>query len=266
MTKIAEVAMNRPWMPLFVADYLKDTRGLTTTQHGAYLLLIIEYWIKGALPNDDKQLARITGMSALEWKKTKPVIQAFFRDGWKHKRLDQEIAKFSDKQTKRQDAGKRGGIARANGQAKAKQTAKQKPADAQASSSDSRKKDSDANASGADAPTDHRKRLFSEGLEKLAQITGKGPDACRAFVGKCLKAANDDAVVVLGLIEDAERNQIVNPSAWIAAHLKSKDVSNAKAQGGSLIAALDRALEQSQDADLAAAENPVLSLPKRPVQ
>lgn len=255
---------NRPWLPLFVADYLKDTRGLTTTQHGAYLLLIIEYWIKGALPNDDKQLARIACMSALEWKKAKPVLQAFFRDGWKHKRLDQEIAKFSDKQTKRQNAGKRGGIARANGQAKAKQTLSK----TQASSSDfikKEKKDSDANASGADAPIDYRKRLFNEGLEKLAKITGKGPDACRAFVGKCLKAANDDAVVVLGLIEDAERNQIVNPSAWIAAHLKSKDVSNAKAQGGSINAALDRAIEQSQNADLAAAENPVLCLPKRSV-
>jgi hypothetical protein len=85
----------------------------------------------------------------------------------------------------------------------------------------------EANASGAEAP-DHRKRLFNEGLAKLAKITGKGPDACRSFVGKCLKAASDDAVTVLGLIEEAERNEVVNPSAWISARLKPVEISNGR--------------------------------------
>jgi hypothetical protein len=89
-------------------------------------------------------------------------------------------------------------------------------------------RNSDANASDAGASIeppiiDHRKRLFSEGLQKLATMTGKGPDACRSFVGKCLKAASDDAVVVLGLIEDAERNQVVNPGAWISARLPKEN-------------------------------------------
>lgn len=79
---------------------------------------------------------------------------------------------------------------------------------------------SEANASGAEAPRDVRTRLFTDGLAKLGEMTGKGPDACRSFVGKCLKAASDDAIVVLGLIEDAERNRVANPSAWIAARLK----------------------------------------------
>ncbi len=74
--------------------------------------------------------------------------------------------------------------------------------------------------SDAAASVDHRKRLFDEGLPRLARMTGKGPDSCRAFVGKCLKAAGDDAVIVLGLIDDAERNQVADPSAWIAARLK----------------------------------------------
>jgi len=74
--------------------------------------------------------------------------------------------------------------------------------------------------SDAVASVDHRKRLFDEGLPKLARMTGKGQDSCRAFVGKCLKAAGDDAVIVLGLIDDAERNQVADPSAWIAARLK----------------------------------------------
>jgi len=103
------------------------------------------------------------------------------------------------------------------------------------------RKVSEASASGADAPPDHRTRLFSEGLKKLAELTGKGPDACRSFVGKCLKAAGDDAVVVLGLIEDADRNRVADPSAWIAASLKTKGNSDAKPKSAIIQAADDLA-------------------------
>lgn len=81
-------------------------------------------------------------------------------------------------------------------------------------------KNSEAKASGADAPRDPRSRLFDEGLSKIAALTGKGPDSCRSFIGKCLKAASDDASVVLGLIDDAERNRVVDAPAWISARLK----------------------------------------------
>jgi hypothetical protein len=90
-----------------------------------------------------------------------------------------------------------------------------------------REGNSEANASGAIAPRDYRAELFGRGLQSLASMTGKGPDACRSFVGKCLKATGDDAVTVLGLIEDAERNQVVDPSAWIAARLKGP-IANGK--------------------------------------
>lgn len=52
--------MNRPWMPLYVGDYLGDTGHLTTAQHGAYLFLMMHYWRKGELPDDDRQLSKIT--------------------------------------------------------------------------------------------------------------------------------------------------------------------------------------------------------------
>ncbi|TAL43811.1 MAG: hypothetical protein EPN91_05500 [Salinibacterium sp.] len=95
----------------------------------------------------------------------------------------------------------------------------------------------EANASGADAPNDPRTRLFRDGLTKLAAMTGKGADSCRAFVGKCLKEAGDDAIVVLAAIEDAERNRVVDPSAYIARTLKGR--SNGQSSGSKIIQAAD---------------------------
>lgn len=104
---------------------------------------------------------------------------------------------------------------------------------------------SEASASDA-AASDPRTRLFRDGLAKLAAMTGKGPDACRSFVGKCLKAASDDAVTVLGLIEDAERNQVADPSAWIAARLKGPDHGKPKA---SIIQAADNLIAKLAEFD-----------------
>lgn len=59
--------MNRPWMPLYVGDYLGDTGHLTTTQHGAYLLLMMHYWRKGELPDDDRQLSKIAKLPLRTW-------------------------------------------------------------------------------------------------------------------------------------------------------------------------------------------------------
>lgn len=91
-------------MPLDVPDYLSDTGHLTTVQHGAYLLLIMHYWKRGALPEADDQLAAITRMTAAGWKQAKPIIQSFFFEGWKHKRVEQELAKAAEISSKRRHA------------------------------------------------------------------------------------------------------------------------------------------------------------------
>lgn len=83
--------MNRPWMPLYVADYLADTAHLRVEEHGSYLLLIMHYWRTGRLPTDDASLARISRMTRAEWKKAKPAIQPLFLEGWKHKRIEFEL-------------------------------------------------------------------------------------------------------------------------------------------------------------------------------
>lgn len=82
------------WMPLYIGDYLADTTRLTTEQHGAYLLLLMDYWRNGPPPNDDATLAQITRLVPTAWKKAKPAVLRFFSDidGMLHqKRADEEL-------------------------------------------------------------------------------------------------------------------------------------------------------------------------------
>jgi uncharacterized protein YdaU (DUF1376 family) len=94
--------MNRPWMPLYIADYLRDTSHLGALESGAYLHLIMSYWVKGALPDDDRQLAAIARMTMSEWRRARPILAAFFGPHWaSHKRIDAELHKASVVSSKR---------------------------------------------------------------------------------------------------------------------------------------------------------------------
>lgn len=107
--------MKRAWMPLYVGDYLGDTGHLSTSQHGAYLLLMMHYWRKGELPDDDRQLSAITKLPLKIWIDNRPTIQAFFYNGWFHKRIDEELAKMERISNKRSSAGREGGLRSALG-------------------------------------------------------------------------------------------------------------------------------------------------------
>jgi uncharacterized protein YdaU (DUF1376 family) len=102
--------MNRPWMPLYVGDYLGDTGHLTTAQHGAYLLLMMHYWRKGELPDDDRQLSKITKLPLRTWCEYRATLQDFFHSGWRHKRIDAELARMMRVSEKRAIAGQKGGL------------------------------------------------------------------------------------------------------------------------------------------------------------
>jgi uncharacterized protein YdaU (DUF1376 family) len=118
--------MARPWMPLYVSDYLADTGHLSTIEHGAYLLLIMHYWQNGNLPSQDEKLARIARMSAKEWERSRDTLASLFGDGWTHKRIDEELAKAEEMLSKRRQAGKAGASVRySKGIANAKHVPKQ---------------------------------------------------------------------------------------------------------------------------------------------
>jgi uncharacterized protein YdaU (DUF1376 family) len=111
--------MSRPWMPLYVGDYLADTSHLSTLEHGAYMLLLMHYWRNGGLPSCDDKLARIARLTAEQWVSIKGTLEDLFYDGWKHKRVDIELAIADEKHETRVNAGKKGGE-RKSSNAKAK--------------------------------------------------------------------------------------------------------------------------------------------------
>ena len=98
------------WMPLYVDDYIADTRHLSTAEHGAYFLLILHAWRRGgALPGDPERLRRIAGMSAKEWKIAWPELEEMFQrdgDGYRHKRVDKELDRAKTIREQRSEAGK----------------------------------------------------------------------------------------------------------------------------------------------------------------
>lgn len=166
-------SMNRPWMPLYVADYRADTAHLDTAQHGAYLLLIMHYWQTGGLPDDDAQLARITCMKPAEWRRARPVIRPFFGDGWKHKRIEFELTEAA----RISAAGRAGGVAsgKARREARDQRSANDQPTIDERSFNDpgtigealpspsQRKKDS------ADAAPSGGKYEFESGIIRLTE-------------------------------------------------------------------------------------------------
>jgi uncharacterized protein YdaU (DUF1376 family) len=82
------------WMPFYVGDYLGDTQRLTTEQHGAYLLLILDYWRNGPAPDDDAVLQQITKLERAAWKRHRAALARMFKieEGeWRHKRIDHEL-------------------------------------------------------------------------------------------------------------------------------------------------------------------------------
>lgn len=99
-----------PYMPFFISDYLADTAHLTPLEHGAYLLLIMNYWQReGPLPNDNRRLAAIARMTIDDWQKIRPTIEEFFRVEcignanamrWHHDRIDHELRIVRSKATK----------------------------------------------------------------------------------------------------------------------------------------------------------------------
>jgi uncharacterized protein YdaU (DUF1376 family) len=195
---------SKPWMPLYIADYRRDTAHLSAAEHGAYLQLIMHYWTTGGLPKEDAPLARIASMTASEWKRSRRTVAAFFTSDWQHKRIDAELTKAAELSDKRrasalQKHSKRDAIAPA--------IAEQLDTHAGATS----QSHSVPNGTGATAPPDPKKELFDRGRQVLGRDSG-------GLISKLLKACGpeDDPKSIAkarARIEDASTK--ANPAEWL---------------------------------------------------
>lgn len=103
-----------PAIPIWTDSYLADTRHLSTEQHGAYLLLLMEAWRRPAcsLPDDDSILARLSGLGD-RWTQNRETVMAFWshdgrRKEWTQKRLLKERDYVASKRrSQRDNAAKR---------------------------------------------------------------------------------------------------------------------------------------------------------------
>lgn len=106
---------SRPYLKLYVASYIADTRGLSLEEHGAYLLMLLELWRRdGEFPNDPKIIAKAIGTTTAKFEKVWPSIADYFevddeRDTISQPRLTRELDAFREKSRKSSEAGKIGG-------------------------------------------------------------------------------------------------------------------------------------------------------------
>lgn len=97
-----------PYMQLYIADYLADTMHLSTEEHGAYLLLMFNYWQTGK-PIPKTRLAKIARLSNDRWISVESSLNEFFSDNgteWVHERIERDLTAVMATQKQRSAAGK----------------------------------------------------------------------------------------------------------------------------------------------------------------
>ena len=200
--------MNPPKMPIHIGDLMRDTGHLRALLFGGYLSLLFHHWSTGALPDDDDQLSAIARMSPAEWKRARPILERFFKPGWRHGRVEEDLEAAKQSYEKRAKAGSEGG--------KAKATAKQSSSNATAGPEQSSTylipltKEDAASA----APVDPEVDLFRRGKEVLGKTAG-------GLVKQLLSAKGGKVTDARAAIETAAGKQ--NPREYIGGVIRKRE-------------------------------------------
>jgi uncharacterized protein YdaU (DUF1376 family) len=192
------------WMPFYVGDYLSATGRLTTEQHGAYLLILLDYWKNGPPPNDDAVLAALARLSPSAWRKAKPALLGFFdvREGLLiQKRVEKERERTATVTEERSKAGKAGAakrwgegkqkngkaIANANGLPVANGQQIDAPSQLQGSNEPIASSNEDVSAGPTDKPLTKTEvieawqtRMVPQGFPEIRKMTGQRERQLRA--------------------------------------------------------------------------------------
>ena len=79
------------WVQIFIQSFRGRISVLSPAGVGAYIRLFLAYLDEqGPLPDDDRKLARIVGVTLKEWKQVRPEIEDVMvvRDGFFHDAFD----------------------------------------------------------------------------------------------------------------------------------------------------------------------------------
>jgi uncharacterized protein YdaU (DUF1376 family) len=109
--------MSFAFLPFYTGDYLRDTRHLSTSKHGIYLLLLMHCWDqKGPIPLDEQEAAGIANCrSTDEIEALRYILGKYFvrcEDGWYNDRMQREVDRADAISGARQSAGRAGANAR----------------------------------------------------------------------------------------------------------------------------------------------------------
>ncbi len=208
------------WMPLYIGDYLGDTQRLTTEQHGAYLLLLMDYWRNGPPPLDDAVLSQITRLSSAAWKKNKRVIVAFFTEAdghLTHVRVETEKSRAAEHGERRSDKAKKAAKARwGDAPSNAPSMPEAVPVECPPQSQGS------VPIGTGGEPPDVPKMIFDLGVRLLTEA-GSKPTHARSLLGKWRRDFGDSGVLVA--LTDCQAKNISNPVEWLPKRLAARPAS-----------------------------------------
>ncbi len=215
-----------PAMPMYWDAYLADTTHLTTEEHGAYMLLLAAMWRRnGSVPDDDRDNARMLGLTPAKWRKTKArfaatiygfivengaITQEKLQKTWKNTQEKIEKNKLNGAKGGRAASNKSNNLAEAN----ATNSPERNATIPEPEPEPYKKEDTKVSLSIVSSEPD----LFDEFWERYPRKVAK-PNAKRAYAKALKKHSHDD--VMFGLsqhlpsLEGKETQFIPHAATWL---------------------------------------------------
>ena len=186
-----------------------DTPHLSNAEFGAYMRLLVFAWRTRdcSLPDDDKFLARILGVTPARWKKKiKPVMLQFFtveNNKWTQKKQLKVREKVAKNVAQKSRAGKSSALKRQKTRPTAVPTTKTKTK-------------ANAKALAPEEENPWEVKLYSVSINKFAAKCNRAPKDVQQFLENLAAKIHGDHQVLVEAIEELEDHpDIRNPVGWL---------------------------------------------------
>lgn len=208
---------------------MADTRHLSLEEHGAYLSLMMIAWRTSecTLPDDDKRLAMMLGVTPRKWAKLKPVVMAFWtlKDGqWSQSRLQKERTFVAKKSKQNREAANTRWNAKSlknnnadNAKAPPMQCERNAPPPPPTYSEDK-----------SSAPRDLKTVIFEDGLAFL-KTKGLSEQRARPMLGRWVGKYGEAAVI--SAVSAAQNANVLDPIPYVERILRNSAVQTGGYEG-----------------------------------